>query len=803
MPIPTPKPNEAEGSFMSRCIRFVVDEGTPQEQAIAICSSQYRKEKLKVMTWKTIDRKRASYSKYAKSQFSRALKAHANEYLDQVEQSGLSAEYTINRAPIENAMYNVYSRVMTQFASDTYSDLSKRANKTEVNWGEWVARWFQTNTTHLIDGITNHSQLGLAKLAQLAVKEGWSIREYQKNASQLFEVSERRAELIGRTEIIRASNAGSLMGAQETGFPMMKYWLATRDNRTRGTNPKDIFDHYSMDEDKGILLDQPFNVSGENLQHPGDIAGSPGNTINCRCTLVYQVVDTPQGQVIEETVEPTEFDFDNRVALEKEWHESYSWANDKEIQRIVYKTRPLNSVDYGDKGAYHLGNKINMNGYRPNQLKAKRTWHHEYGHQIDYQFEDYFAFRDEIYNKLDDSVKSQISRSQFGVSNLAMREATIDYENISKRKKQYLALREEKDNLFFTYSEEAESFISRGRIGSDLEELFKNDVISFDDLLTSNGMTRIEFDDVIASLSELDENTKKRIVRRFIKSIDQVKDSLKTSYTQGIDSLNFSRVLITDDDARKLIKKRFGREFYDRLEYYNFDEATNFKDFFGSLTINRHGLEGHSTRYYRTASSGLEIGAYNNAKILDSHLFEAFANHIQLRSSDISPVHLKLMNHFFPNVQNKFYHIVNVLDEFDTMAIHSAMSAQNFERAGELLAKLLSAMNKSDIPESFSRPLINNLLSRNIKFSKMSPNNITPGYIDFRTKPEFLDKFAELLLFSPESYFIVEGFKSIISVAKYKKMLKYIDTLIQNRESADKDTVDDILNLYPIKGARY
>jgi hypothetical protein len=81
------------------------------------------------------------------------------------------------------------------------------------------------------------------------------------------------------------------MGAQETGFPMQKFWLATRDNRTRGLNPKDIFDHYSMDEDKGIPLDQAFNVSGEQLQHPGDRAGSPGNTINCRCTMTYQVLE--------------------------------------------------------------------------------------------------------------------------------------------------------------------------------------------------------------------------------------------------------------------------------------------------------------------------------------------------------------------------------------------------------------------------------------------------------------------------------------------------------------------------------
>ena len=312
MPIPTPKPNEAESSFMSRCIRFVINEGTPQEQAIAICASQYRKEKLKVMTWKTIDRKRASYIKYAKTEFSRALKAQANEYLDQVKQSGISAEYSISRAPIENAMYNVYSKVMRQFAQDTFSQMNRKAKKTEINWEEWVSRWFTNNTTDLIGGIDNYTQEGIRSVAERAIVEGWGIREFQNNLFDLYQISERRAELIGRTEIIRASNAGSLMGAQETGIPMMKYWLATRDNRTRGLNPKDVFDHYSMDEDKGIPLDQAFNVSGEQLQHPGDRAGSPGNTINCRCTLTYQVVDE-----IPEEFEPESQEADVKIPESK------------------------------------------------------------------------------------------------------------------------------------------------------------------------------------------------------------------------------------------------------------------------------------------------------------------------------------------------------------------------------------------------------------------------------------------------------------------------------------------------------
>lgn len=46
MPIPQPQPNESENDFMSRCIDILVNEGTEQEQAIAICNSQWEERKM-------------------------------------------------------------------------------------------------------------------------------------------------------------------------------------------------------------------------------------------------------------------------------------------------------------------------------------------------------------------------------------------------------------------------------------------------------------------------------------------------------------------------------------------------------------------------------------------------------------------------------------------------------------------------------------------------------------------------------------------------------------------------------------
>ena len=46
MPVPVPYSGENENNFMSRCISFLVDEGTDQEQAIAICQTQWEENKM-------------------------------------------------------------------------------------------------------------------------------------------------------------------------------------------------------------------------------------------------------------------------------------------------------------------------------------------------------------------------------------------------------------------------------------------------------------------------------------------------------------------------------------------------------------------------------------------------------------------------------------------------------------------------------------------------------------------------------------------------------------------------------------
>lgn len=145
----------------------------------------------------------------------------------------------------------------------------------------WYSQYIRLYPIKII-GMTSKE---IGKLIDQALKEGWSIPNMQSEILKLFNDWEKyRAERIARTETMRASNAGSTQLFQSWGVGKHE-WLSTKDDRTRGNDPKDEFDHVEADGQR-VNIGEPFMVSGEALEYPGDPNGSAGNTINCRCTTI-------------------------------------------------------------------------------------------------------------------------------------------------------------------------------------------------------------------------------------------------------------------------------------------------------------------------------------------------------------------------------------------------------------------------------------------------------------------------------------------------------------------------------------
>lgn len=87
---------------------------------------------------------------------------------------------------------------------------------------------------------------------------------------------------IARTETTTSSNFAAMKTAEQSDLVLEKIWISVQDNRTR-VKP---YDHLDMNNQKQEL-EKPFFVGGENIMFPGDAKASPGNTINCRCTVGF------------------------------------------------------------------------------------------------------------------------------------------------------------------------------------------------------------------------------------------------------------------------------------------------------------------------------------------------------------------------------------------------------------------------------------------------------------------------------------------------------------------------------------
>lgn len=119
---------------------------------------------------------------------------------------------------------------------------------------------------------------------------GESIPKLQQRVQDVFDVGTRRGETIARTEIHAAAErtSNTTAAAMHAETPLLKTWVATLDPRTR--------DEHSAADGQQVPFDQPFDVGGEPLDYPGDPAGSAENTVNCRCSCVYDEDTTSVGE---------------------------------------------------------------------------------------------------------------------------------------------------------------------------------------------------------------------------------------------------------------------------------------------------------------------------------------------------------------------------------------------------------------------------------------------------------------------------------------------------------------------------
>lgn len=170
---------------------------------------------------------------------------------------------------LEDDLYlSVYERHMQQLVGT--SDYAKRINTITNTTSERI------NT--VIQNVMTEGELGgygIDKISQTLTDQiGASIRGNVRA----------RAKAIAQTEMISASNQASTYAADSTGLEYRKYWSTSH---LQGIRPSHIFAEQDSIQRGGLRKEERF---ANGLLFPGDPAGSAEEVINCRCTILHEIL---------------------------------------------------------------------------------------------------------------------------------------------------------------------------------------------------------------------------------------------------------------------------------------------------------------------------------------------------------------------------------------------------------------------------------------------------------------------------------------------------------------------------------
>jgi len=185
-------------------------------------------------------------------------------------------------------LYAIYTEVIKDFGSRAFRSITgegKSYKQFDPTIG-FIIDWAVNNAAYRATLITDTSKFYANSRITLGIQEGKTVDEIAKDLRRYYDEDNAfRAMRMGRTEVVGASNFGSIAGARETNIKAMtKIWVTAEDDRVR--------ESHSMMDGEEVDIEDLFS---NDLDYPGDPGGDPEEVINCRCTTAYNA----QGQEVE------------------------------------------------------------------------------------------------------------------------------------------------------------------------------------------------------------------------------------------------------------------------------------------------------------------------------------------------------------------------------------------------------------------------------------------------------------------------------------------------------------------------
>lgn len=140
-----------------------------------------------------------------------------------------------------------------------------------------VARFLERRAQRFAQRVNETTWTMLKTSLNVGINEGENIAQLQERVlSIMAERIRSTPETIARTEVVGASNGGTLEAWKQSQIVETKVWLAALDARTRDTH---IEAHGQT-----VPIDEDFTVGGGKGPAPGQI-GIAEEDINCRCSM--------------------------------------------------------------------------------------------------------------------------------------------------------------------------------------------------------------------------------------------------------------------------------------------------------------------------------------------------------------------------------------------------------------------------------------------------------------------------------------------------------------------------------------
>jgi hypothetical protein len=244
------------------------------------------------------------YEAYAYPIIKKALDDQTGAVADFVNEDNfdnieLYIQFLVQQKPLYSGLEKIYTKVGVSAATFSYDWIRNSVPKTKKDfiidffnaaWYEEMVNYFRLIGGTKVQGIDNTTKDIINNLLANILGQNLSRREQAKLFEETLNdpaFNRARSLVIARTESTTAANFGINMGAESSDYEVQKFWINTKDKRTRRS-------HLLMTQDR-IAINQPFIVGGVPMMYPGEVGAPAAEVVNCRCVMATEAIKDADG----------------------------------------------------------------------------------------------------------------------------------------------------------------------------------------------------------------------------------------------------------------------------------------------------------------------------------------------------------------------------------------------------------------------------------------------------------------------------------------------------------------------------